>query len=83
MLYQAGSQVEMRAGRKEHGSSASSLLIIKYIIILTFVACTACENTFTHYKVYTTGGSVQRNNFFQSYVQSTRYKVYARSGSVQ
>ena len=65
MLYQAGSQVEMRAGRKEeHGSPASSLLIMKYNINLFFVTCTAHEHTFTSYKVYMTGGSAQWNKFF-------------------
>ena len=57
------SQVERRAGKREvHSSSASSLLIIKYIIL--FVTCTAHENMFTHYKVYNTSGSVHQNNIF-------------------
>ena len=62
----------------------SSLLIMKYYIYI--VACTACENMFTCYKVYTTSGSVQQKYIYiyWSYVQSTfaHYKVYATSGSV-
>ena len=52
----------MRAGRREeHGSSASSLLIMKYIYL---VACTAHENTFTCYKVSTTSGSIQQKYMY-------------------
>ena len=73
----------MRAGRtEEHGSPASSLLTMRYNINLFFVACTAREHTFTHYKVYTRGGSARIFSVVCTAVH-TLYGVAVHSRHVQ